>query len=266
MSDLNDWVLDIGGVTTPFGTASTDYPFATQVTMSEPKRTVQDGEHPNADGALMGRDVIRGFDLQFTAKVLREYPVTAKPWMSALDLYGAFAAKWRADGIRLTPGAYATLSNLERARMVYGRPRGIAPKFDRLRQGYVEFQMDFSTISPDFYSTSEDTVIGSSSGTNGGTLPAWPIITVTSLGNMSYAMRQGTTTIWTITVPSGAGGTLVIDTRPWARSALLNGLPANGILRGSRLEDCKIPVGAFNVVASGGASFSTKWRKTYASL
>lgn len=266
MSDLNDWVLEVGGVLTPFGTESTDYPFATQVTMTEPKRTVQDGDHPNADGALMGRDVLRGFDLQFAARVLREYPVTEKPWMSALDLYGEFASRWRGDGVRLTPGAYATLRNLERSRMVYGRPRGIAPKFDRLRKGFVEFQMDFATISPDFYSTTEKSIVGSSAGVNEGNLPAWPIITVTGVGNMSVALQQSGSTLWTITAPSGAGGTLVIDTRPWARGALLNGGPANGMLRGSRLEDCRIPAGNFNIVASGGSSFSTKWRDTFASL
>ena len=301
MPDLNDWVLTVGADELAFGFSETsDYPFKSQVSISEIARDVQDSPHPTADALLMGRDMLRGFTLQFESQILREHPVTTKPWMSALDLYGAFAAAWRADAIRLTPGAYATLANLERTRLVYGRPRGIAPKTEQLRKGYVNFQFDFDTISPDFYDTTEKvatitpvpasagklgspltTPITTTTGTedvavtlNEGNLAAWPVVEFHGPATASSVeLLAGVDRLWQIRVPDRIrfDEVVTVDTRPWRRSATINGDPANGMLRGNRLVDCKIPVGEFDIRykvkdATGTAHTVIRWRDTYASL
>lgn len=301
MSDLNDWVLTAGDDVLSFGTLATGFPFETQVTIGATTRETQDSPHPTSDGLLMGRDRLRGFTLQFKAKILQEYPLTAKPWMSALDLYGEFAAKWRSDAVRLSPGVYATMENTERGRLVYGRPRDIAPATDLLRKGVLTFQMDFDTNGPDFYGSTEKqavmTVAGPAAGgtlsspltaplstvtpqavvsptVNDGNLPAWPVINFHGPGSKSsIELLDGTHSLWKISVPDGLkyDDVLTVDTRPWNRSATINGRPANGVIKGSQLEKCKIPVGAFDLryrVAdtTGQAFAAVLWRDTFASL
>lgn len=301
MSDLNDWVLTAGEDVLSFGTLATGFPFETQVTISATDRETQDAAHPTSDGLLMGRDRLRGFALQFKCKILREFPVTEKPWMNALDLYGEFAAKWRADAVRLSPGVYATMENTERGRLVYGRPRDIAPATDLLRKGFVTFQMDFETNSPDFYSSTQKAALMTTAGpaaagtlssplisplstvtdetvlsptVNDGNLPAWPVIDFHGPGSRSsIELLDGTDILWKINIPDGIkyDEILTVDTRPWNRSATINGRPANGLIKGSQLEKCKIPVGSFNLRyktsdTSGQAYAAVTWRDTFASL
>lgn len=300
MSDLNDWELVVGSVVTPFGTATTNYPFETQVEVSSIDREVQDSSHPTSDGLIMGRDRLRGFSLQFGCKILSEYPVTTKPWMSALDLYRDFARQWRADGIRLQPGEYATLRNTERAVQVYGRPRSIATKNTMLRKGVLGFQMDFQTIGPDWFDTTErssiitpaassargftgpltapmvtttvDTEVGPT--INDGDLDAWPVIDFHGpSSSASLELFLGTAILWKISIPSSLkyDQILTVDTRPWRRSATINGKPANGMVRGTQLEKCIIPPGSFSARfrssdRSGQAFAAIQWRDTYAGL
>lgn len=301
MPDLNEWELTVGADTIAFGFSETsDYPFASQVTIGEVDRDVQDSPHPSADTLLMGRDLLRGFTLQFESQILREEPITASPWNSALDLYGAFAAAWRADAIRLIPGEYAILANLERERLVYGRPRGIAPKTKMLRKGYYDFQFDFDSITPDFFDTTEKVAtitpvpgstgrlvspliapITTTTGTedveatvNEGTLAAWPVIEFHGPGTASSVeLLDGVDVMWQLRIPDRIkfDEVLTVDTRPWRRSATLNGQPANGMVRGNRLVDCRIPVGAFDIRykvkdTTGTAQAVIRWRDAYASL
>lgn len=298
--DLNTWVLTAGSETLYFGTKDSNYPFEVQASISDIDRDTQDTPHPGSDGVMMGRDLLRGFTLEFRAKILQEDLLTAKPWRHALDLYSAFAAKWRADRVRLTPGEYATLANLDRERMVYGRPRAIARESRILRKGILPFQMDFDTISPDFYSTTEkatvitrgasansgftgplsapiSTVVGEAEvgpASNAGDLPAWPVIKINGPGRKhALELFDGSDLLWSVEVPGSLkyDEVMTIDTRPWRRSATINGAPANGLVRGSQFDECQIPVGSFTLRYrsrdSTGTSFAViNWRDTYASL
>lgn len=276
MSDLNDWVLDVNGVQTQFGHSTTDYPFAGQVSIGAVDRTIQDNEHPDVDGDVMGRDRLRGFNLEFDCTILREYPVTAKPYLSALDLYDTFAARWRGDAVRLTPGQYATCRNTERNRMVVGRPRDIAPKLAKVRKGFLDFQMDFRSVAPDFYSIDTNTLgggVGTHVGNNTGSLAAWPKITIDDAIAPVVTLRVGGVAQWSVSLAAGVpmdNATIVIDTRPWRRSVTLDGAPANGRLLGNRLSQCKVPVGAFDVVlaSTGGTAptVSVEYHRAYAGL
>ena len=226
MPDLNEWQLVAGPDVITFGTLASDYPFSTQVAMSEVDRDVQDAPHPTSDGMIMGRDRLRGFTLSFAAKILGD-EVDPNKWNQPLDLYRAFARRWRADTTRLTPGAYATLRNVDRGVLVYGRPRGIAPVHKMVRQGVLDFQMDFDSISPDWYDATEKSAIivpGASSGggftgplkspikttvvntevgdtVNDGDLAAWPVISMAGpFSSGSFELIQGTKVLVKITI------------------------------------------------------------------
>lgn len=156
MPDLNEWILDVP-TKVPFGFGSigtSDYPLGVQVDIGDVDSDLQDQAHPTSDGVVMGKDTLAGFELTYTIKILPDMEATVKADV-ALDLFSAFRAAWRADPIRRTPGAYATVTNVLRDRLVYGRPRKCAPKMDRLRRGLVEYVATFDTNSPNWYSATE---------------------------------------------------------------------------------------------------------------
>lgn len=299
MSDLNNWRLEYPGTTLDFGNLSTGYPFKVQVDIGPPSLDTQDARHPTSDGLVMGIDSLGGFDLTFNLTTVPED--NPKPYMPALDTLSGFTAKWRADVLRRTPGVYATLANLERQRMVYGRPRQIAPKLARVRRGDLPYVAVFATNDPNFYSTVEKVYLitptppagggfslplrppfatvaaGSELSpliTNAGDLPTWPVISFHGPGDgTSIELLSGSTVLWNLRVkdPIKYDEVLTVDTRPWARSATINGKPANGRLRGSQMEKCIIPVGnyrlRYKVKDRSGRSFvDVKWHDAYASL
>lgn len=300
MSDLNEWRLAYPGTTLDFGTLDTDYPLAVQVDVGTYDLTTQDQSHPTSDGAIFGRDKFGGFTLTFDGRIIPEWPLTATPWHSALDLYSAFKAKWRADSIRRVAGSYATLSNLDRERMVYGRPRKCDPKTTAARRGLMDFVATFDTNDPNFYDTTEKvaliTPIPPSSGgftvpltppfstavgtgelapmVNEGDLQTWPVVEFHGPGvDHSLELLAGVSHLWKIVITGKLAydEVLRVDTRPWSRSATLNGKPANGRLRGSQIELCTLPVGTFSARykvkdASGTAFADIRWRDAYASL
>lgn len=301
MTDLNNWRLQYPGTIFDFGTLSTEYPFDTQVEIGETDIDDQDAPHPTSDGVVMGIDSLRGFTMTFKITTVPDFPPVDKPWVKALDLFSTFKAKWRADAIRRSPGQYAILTNLDRNRRIYGRPRKIGQSNDRLRKGSLGYIATFDSIDPNFYDETEKlqiitpvppagggfvaplsppfSIAGSGSElaamVNDGDMGAWPIVKFRGPGR-AFAfdlLDGGGNTLWSIQVPGQINydQTLTVDTRPWSRSATLNGWPANGQIRGTALENCKIPVGAwsarFRVVDPSGAAFADiRWRDTYASL
>lgn len=304
MSDLNEWRLSYPEAEFNFGILASDYPLATQVDFSDIDMDLQDQAHPRSDGMVMGKDVLGGFTLTFDLKTIPEFPLPDKPWVNSLDLFSAFKAAWRADPVRRVPGRYCSLLNVDRNRLVYGRPRKCAPKFDRLRRGTTQWLATFDTNGPDWYSGTEKAALitpvppvgggfvtplvppfsTAVSGAelapmvNDGDLATWPVITLHGPGkDYSLTLLDGATKLWTITVIGQINfdQTVVIDTRPWSRSATTHTgavvSPANGRLRGVALEACQLPVGSFEMQfkvtdPTGTAFADIKWRDAYASL
>lgn len=301
MTDLNDWELNTISHEITFGTLESGYPFTGQVDQTETSATNQDMQHSNSDGMVMGIDRLGGFSLIFSMVTVPEHPVPAKPWDVALDRYAGFATAWRGDYLRRNPGRYATLTNLDRQRQVYGRPRKSSVSNLRLRKGELRYVAQFDTIDPNWYAAEDKLAIitpvpppgggfraplsppfslaGSADElaptSNVGDVDTWPIITMRGPGTGAGIdlLSMGGQVLWSLKV-SGAlayDETLVVDTRPWSRGATINGRPAGGRLRGVALDRASIPPGNFNlryrVTDNSGQSFAdVRWRDAFVSM
>lgn len=301
MPDINEWVLAYDDVSLTFGTLESGLPFTKQVDIADVTPRTNDIAHPNSDGMVMGIDRLGGLSLTFEVGAVRDQPYPGEKWTRPLNQLSEFQKAWRADSLRRVPGRYAVLTNVARDRMVYGRPRKVAPTLERVRQGNAGMVAQFATNSPDFYSATEKvaslsatippsagfrtpivppfSTVGSSTEVaptvNAGDLPAWPVLELVGPGSEFSVelLNLNNEVQWSLLYPGSLAydQTLRIDTRPWSRSATINGNPANGTIFGTALEDCTIPVGSFWVrfkVNSryGTASANLRWRDTYASL
>lgn len=295
MPDINEWKLNYSGISPlTFGTMDSEFPFQSQVDITPSDITDQDSDHPNSDGLVMGIDRLGGQILTFDCIIPPEYwrSVTGDKWATPMDVYGAFAAKWRADSLRRRSGSYATLANTNRNRLVFGRPRKCIPKYARVRQGEVTWLAEFKTVDPNFYSINEyllnisagstvssagigstipgggvqaggSSITWTADGSNPGELKTWPTIEFGGVGSVSCL----TTThdlLWTLTTDLA---NVVIDTRPWSRSVrTTSGHPANGRVTGTRIELCQLPAGTFKLRFNGRGTTKVRWRDAYAAL
>lgn len=296
MPDINEWQLTYAGVLPlTFGTMASEFPFQSQVDISAPDADDQDSNHPNSDGLVMGIDRLGGMTLTFDCIIPPEYwrLVEGEKWVTPMNMYGAFAARWRADSIRRISGSYASLANINRNRMVFGRPRKCAPKYARVRKGEVSWLADFKTVDPNFYSINEYLLnvsagavvssagLGSSlpgggiqpggssiawtvGGSNPGELPTWPTVEFGGVGSITCLDGVTNQPLWTLTTTLA---NVVIDTRPWARSVrTVAGQPANGRVTGTRIELCQLPPGLFTLKFTGSGTTKVRWRDAYAAL
>jgi hypothetical protein len=257
--------------------------------------------HPLSDGLVFGRDLARGFQLGFTGAHLSTMPQpTARKWVPVMDGADDFVEAWRARSIRERPGALATLANLDRGRMVYGRPRPYAPGLEKVRQGWLTYACSFSTVDDRFYGTTEKVAVagvdpGSASALtfplslpftgaaptetrtwvdNAGSDSTWPVITFRAGGNPKLELLNDAGGVeWSLSVARVLGATdvYVVDTRPWVRDSTLNGTAAPGLLRGSRLDQVRIPTGTHELRLTaadptGLAEVEVRWRDAFGSL
>lgn len=300
MSDLNSWLLTYGMKSFEFGTLASDFPFSVQVDIDDAAMTLQDERHPVSDGVLMGKDTFGGFTITFALTTIPEFPAVDKPWHGALDTFSAFKSAWRADSLRANKGEYALLTNLDRNRCVFGRPRKCSPTLKSLRTGVAEYMATFDTNGPDFYSATEKVAVIAlapaasrsvispvtapvgtaalaatpSDMVNEGDVDAWPVLQFhgpSPTNSVELIGDNGPEWLLSLSRPLKYDDILTVDTRPWRRSATLNGSPANGLLRGSPLEECSIPPGEFYALyrtrdQTGQAFASISWRDGFASL
>jgi hypothetical protein len=256
--------------------------------------TVQDQQVTGHDGVLFGADTQAG------AMITQEGTALTAPGTgyTALDAFDALAAAWNDPVIRLTPGRYQVLRVCYRGslvtRRVYGRGRAITPAYGQVSQGAVPFVAAFQVADNNVY---DDTVLsvtmagtpatrpvapltppgvlpvvlfaGQSSLTVGGTVATWPVITMTGLAVNPRLTFTGTgiSVGWTGTIP--AGKSLVIDTRPWQRTALLSGAQAAGPLAGSPMIAMQLQPGttqASYAVSSGYSLCTISWSNAVQAL
>ena len=232
--------------------------------------TVQDQAVTGHDGMLFGVDTLPGMVVTQTGQAWA--PGNGQ---AALDAYSALAGAWNTPVVRLTSGAVQVFrawypaSNV--IRRCYGRGRQIVPGSGYAAQGLVQFTSNFQAADGIWYSDTPSTLVltqvPSFSGgltppltppyqlsaqtnfqtntvANAGAQPTWPVITFT--GPVSYPGISYVNTPVTITYNGilKAGQTLVIDTRPWARTALLNGVSVAGALSGDPMIGLQLQPGA----------------------
>lgn len=301
MTDLNDWQLDYSGVSFPFGTLATGYPFTRQVDIGAPASSFNDAAHPSTDGTVFGAEKLQGRTLTFEVAVPKVYGGGDR-WHENLDAVETITAAWEATPVRTVPGAVAELRNLNRGRLVYGRPRNLKPKLDKARQGWSELVCNFATVDHKFYGlteystlieipagqstgfatpitfpwTSEIPTDGNSYVGNAGTKDTWPVITITGpclSPKVELLADDGVTVVWWLKLEEAltAGEVAVIDTRPWRRTVTIGGEPAGGLLRGTRINEATLPPGLSQIRysatdATGTSDMTMTWRDAYASL
>lgn len=140
-----DWKIDCGpdGVIL-FGSQSSRYPFDKAPEISDADRENQDSSLPGVDGNFFGDDTTAGQTIAFGLNALGETDAEAEA------LYAAFRKAWRADSIRRTPGATATLT-APSGRSTFGRPRRITPAYMPIGSGAVGVTADFATQDDRWY-------------------------------------------------------------------------------------------------------------------
>jgi hypothetical protein len=250
---------------------------------------VQDQAVTGHDGMLFGIDTLPGMVITQTGYAYTS-PATGQ---AALNAYSALAAAWNDPVVRLAYGSVQILRAFYQGaagiRRCYGRGRKIMPAYGQVFQGLVPFTSQFQCADNTWYSDAAYSVTltnwgsgASGLGTaglllpntppfpvparpytsggvisNAGTLPTWPVFTFTGpLANPSVAYTGTPVAIgWSGTL--NGGQTLVIDTRPWARTALIGGASAAGALTGSAMIAMQAQPGATQVAFTASRPYST---------
>ena len=296
MIELRDgeWRLSYPGTSYTFGTTATPVWHRTTPDLGDVEIRSADVDRPRQDGRAFGMDYRGGRTITFDMGIRGRTPEAVREEASALQ------RAWRADAVRQTPGAVAELRihYNGRERLVYGRPRRLALDFSEVAVNqYVGVVADFACVDDLFYAPDLNGVgFGIVPSLGGGLtaplrsplsttatsdrsqgfrvsseMPAWPIITVD--GPISNAVVTiGPDVRIEVRQDIGVGETVVIDTQPWARTAIRNGT-ANvaGSLRGTRLSQASLLSGAYDVGLkgtdpTGTAAVRVDWRAVYSSL
>jgi hypothetical protein len=239
---------------------------------------VQDQATVGQDGLSFGVDTLPGMVITQQGQAYSPSAVSA-----ALDAYSALSGAWNAPSVRLAYGTVQVLRAWYRGssvvRRTYGRGRKIIPSYGMVNQGLVPFTAQFQSADNTWYEDVKSsltlTSVPSFRGTlsppwtpplqlaatsnyqqntlvNTGSLPTWPVITFN--GPVSYPGVTFVNTPVAIGYQGilASGASLVIDTRPWARTALLNsGASAAGYLTGSPMLSMQVQPGATVVHYSG---------------
>jgi hypothetical protein len=264
--------------------------------------TVQDQPVIGADGTQFGIDTLPGMVITQTGYAMTT-PFTPGP---AMDAYSALAAAWNDPVVRMAPGAYQVLRafypGAASIRRAYGRGRKIMPTYGQANQGLVPFAAQFQCADNNWYSDAQFSATISAGPVirtgmtfpatppvspaqapysvtgviaNAGPLPTWPVFQFSGPVTNPMITYVGTPVGIGYSGTLGAADTLVIDTRPWARSCLLNGVAAAGGMAGSAMIAMQAQPGTTAVILSGSftSGFSStqaqcviQWRSAYPAI
>lgn len=260
----------------------------------------QDQANVGHDGQLFGVDTQPGIMVTQTGQAY-----TPGNPAAAMDAYSSLAAAWNDPRVRLTDGTVVALRcfypGSAFARRIYGRGRKILPTLGLAFNGLMPYTAQFQAADDLWYSDtlSQASLSMQPSFLGGLTFPATPPFQFAPQRNASHAFAQNTGQMATwpvITIHGpfsfptltyfgtsaaiafngilGAGDQLVIDTRPWARTILMNGgaqwqgLRVAGLLTGSPMIAMQLQPGTTQIIL-GGQDFTGKstctvaWRSAY---
>lgn len=288
----SDWRLVYAGTDYTFGSASHDVFNVTAPDLGDVALRTADADRPRSDGVGFGVDFRGSRTIGFDLGVWGSSETAIRSSM------GVLARAWRADAVRSVPGAVAELHSLYRGqeRVVFGRPRRFAPVLAEARTGlYGAATADFICADDLFYSASENVAQVSISPAGGGGLiaPLASPLATTASSDRSVGMTvSGELPVWPVIEVAGPvvnptvevvgvlrlefaltlayDQTLVVDTRPWARSMLVNGASAAGAISrtSTRLLAASVPPGRYElalrgVSESGNATARVRWRDAF---
>lgn len=283
----DSWKLDCGpDGTILFGPQQSRYPFAVAPEIGDTDRETQDSKLDGVDGSLFGIDTTAGQTLAFGLTAIGETDD------EAAALYAAFRRAWRADSIRSTRGAVATLT-APSGRSIFGRPRRITPTYYPTGSAVVGITADFITRDDLWYGPQESLTVplavsqggglvsplrsplvarGYTSRANtftvAGEVPTWPIITIRGQV-LNPSVEVAGVFQFAASTSLAFDETLTIDTRPGVRSILRNGNRIAALNRtSSLLTSAALAPGAHTLTLSGSASTGTPsatiaWRAAY---
>lgn len=290
-----EWQLVYTGTSLTWGPADLPIINLSAPDLADPELSTDDASRPRADGVAFGTDYRGGRTITFDLGLMGDDEAEVR------DTLATLSTAWRADAVRSKPGAVAELhvQYAGRERVIYGRPRRFAATDEEAYQGWITAAADFATADDLFYGASEGnetlTIIPPTGGglvaplaspltstassdrsasiTVGGQVNAWPIVTFAGpITNPEFAI----TGLWSLKLATtlAADQSLTIDTRPWARTVLRDGVAslAGALTRDSvRLAGASIPPGTYEVVlrgtdGTGTASMSVRWRETFTAL
>lgn len=283
----DSWRLSYRGTNLSFGALSSGYVFPTAPELGAPELTTDDTGRPRGDGVTFGADFRGGRTITFAIDV------DGADEAEARELLGPLARAWRADTIRSTPGATAQLT-AHTGRSTFGRPRRFLADLEGLPSGLVTVTADFAAADDLWYGAEQRTSVSlvpvptgglisplasplSTTRTSdrstvldvGGELATWPVFEVAGPITNPVVEVVGRLRM-TFRLSLAYDETLVIDTRPWARSILRNGASVAGALTPSstRLSRAALPPGRHETVlrgasSTGSASLVTRWRPAF---
>ena len=246
------------------------------------------------DGQLFGVDTMAG---QVVTQSGLAY-ITANG-IGAMDAFDRLAGKWNDPAARLSSGAMQLLRAHYPVSIVtrrcYGRGRKIAPTYGTANQGAVPWTAQFQAADANWYSDTESaltlTTVPSYSGTltfpvtppfqwasalnyqqnlavNTGSMPTWPVITFTGPITTPGLAYVNTPVAVGYQGNLAAGQQLVIDTRPWARTAKLSGSSVAGLLTGNPMISLQLQPGS-TLLRLTGTDFTgqstcvIRWRSAF---
>jgi hypothetical protein len=283
----SDWSLSYPGEALAFGSVASGFVFDAAPEIGPLEIQTDDAARPRADGVVFGSDFFGGRTITFAISVDGADEAEARERLAVLT------KAWRADSIRSTPGAVATLAS-DSGRVAFGRPRRFVSADELLPFGLSRVTCDFAGGDSLWYgaeSFATVTLAPASSGgliaplasplattatsdrstvlTIGGEVPTWPVfeiqgpITNPVVEIVGLLRMEFRTTL-------AYDQSLTVDTRPWARTILRNGASLAGSLSrtSTRLSQASLPPGRYELVLrgaseSGTASVSASWRDAY---
>lgn len=280
------WRLQYGTTAVDLGTVNSGYVFPTAPELDTVQVENEDTPRPRGDGLAFGSDFRRGRTVSLAIDVVGRDSDEARARLARLT------TAWRADAVRSTPGAVAELVS-DTGRSAFGRPRRFAPDLEGLPHGSVAVIADFATADDLWYGPEQRAHVSLVPPPSGGLLAplAGPLTTTPTSDRSTAITVDGELPTWPVFEIAGPitnpvvevvgvlrmefrlslafDQTLVVDTRPWARSIVVDGAGVAGALTrtSTRLSRGAIPPGTHETVLRGSsdglATLATRWQPAF---
>lgn len=278
-----------------FGSLRSGYVFTTAPDLGVLEPETDDYTLPASDGRIFTEDLHGGRTITFTLDVQGDGPTLADREADVRRRVAALARVWRADSIRRTVGATATLET-DTGRRVEGRPRRWAADDRFIRQGLVTVTADFAATDATFVSATRysETVTIAPAAVGGlvaplraplattadstrrtgftvlGEAAAWPYVTVQG-PIVNPVVEVVGLFRWEFRTTLADDQQLIINTQPGARSIRRTGgasLAGSLTPSSTPLSRSMLPPGDYELVlrgssATGSATLTAAWRSAY---